>query len=55
MRHMVALVTGEALFRAAGVDGVVDGVAVALESCVGTGDRWREIEGNYSEKLLLVF
>lgn len=39
MRHMVAVVTGEALPQAAGVDGVEDDGAVAVESCAGTDER----------------
>lgn len=50
MQHMVAVETGEALPRAAGVDGVEDGVAVAVESCVGTDERKREISSHYSRK-----
>lgn len=42
MQHTVAVETGEVLPRAAGVDGVEDGVAVAEESCVGTDERKRE-------------
>lgn len=38
MRCTVAVETGEALPRAAGVDGVVDGVAVAAESYAGTDE-----------------
>lgn len=55
MRHMVAVETGEALPRAAGVDGVEDGVAVAAESCAGTDERKREIRSNYSKKPCFVF
>lgn len=50
MRHMVAVETGEVLPRAGGVDGVEDGVAVAVESFVGTDKRHRESRSNYSQK-----
>lgn len=51
---MVAVVTDEALLQAARVDGVEDGAAAAaVESCVGTVERWREIGSNYSKKPLL--
>ncbi len=46
MPHMVAAETGEELPQAAGVDGVEDGAAVAEESCVGTGEKKREIRSN---------
>lgn len=36
---MVAVETGEVLLLAVGVDGVGDGVAVALESCAGTAEK----------------
>lgn len=49
MQRTVAVVTDEALLRAAGVDGAGDGAA-AVESCVGTVERWREIGSNYSTK-----
>lgn len=48
MQRTVAVVTDEALLQAAGVDGVEDGAAAAVESCVGTVERWREIGSNYS-------
>lgn len=51
MQHTVAVVTDEALLQAAGVDGAEDGGgAAAVESCVGTVERWREIGSNYSTK-----
>lgn len=54
MRRTVAVATDEALLQAAGVDGVEDGTAAAaVESCVGTVERWREIGSNYSKRLLL--
>lgn len=49
MQHTVAVVTDEALLQAAGVDGAEDGGgAAAVESCVGTVERWRESGSNYS-------
>lgn len=54
MQHTVAVVTDEALLQAAGVDGVEDGgAAAAVESSVGTVERWREIGSNYSKLQLL--
>lgn len=54
MQHTVAVVTDGALLQAAGVDGVEDGgAAAAVESSVGTVERWREIGSNYSKLQLL--